>query len=47
MLRTITVGSCVSIQGAFVKTLDNGNVQVRVGERVFEGRPISTAKTAA
>lgn len=40
MLRTITMGSCVSVQGAFVRKLDNGNVQVRVGERVFEGRPV-------
>lgn len=40
MLRTITVGSCVSVQGAFIKKLPNGNIQVRVGKRVFEGRPV-------
>lgn len=45
MLRTITVGSCVSVQGSFVRKLANGNIQVRVGEKVFEGRPVS--RTAA
>lgn len=40
MLRTITVGSCVSVQGAFIKKLPNGKIQVRVGERVFEGLPV-------
>ncbi|MHC0052080.1 hypothetical protein [Actibacterium sp. D379-3] len=46
MIKTITMGSCVSVQGAFVRKLGNGNIQVRVGERVFEGRPVSE-KTAA
>ncbi len=43
MLRTITLGSCVSVQGSFVRKLDNGNILVRVGERLFEGRPIASA----
>ena len=43
MLQTITVGSCVSVQGAFVRKLPNGKIQVRVGERVFEGRPVGKA----
>lgn len=46
MLRTISIGSCVTIQGAFVKDLANGKIQVRVGERVFEGRPVSGKKVA-
>lgn len=46
MLRTITLGSCVSIQGAFVRNTTNGNIQVRVGEKLFEGRPVG-AKSAA
>ena len=45
MLRTITLGSCVSVQGIFVRTLANGKVLVRVGQRVYEGIPI-LAKTA-
>ena len=45
MLRTITLGSCVSVQGTFVRQLDNGRIIVRVDEREFTGRPIK--KTAA
>jgi len=43
MLRTITVGSCVSIQGVFVKTLENGKIMVRVGSHTFAGTPIANA----
>jgi len=45
MLRTIVVGSCVSIQGIFEQTLENGKIVVRVGENLFAGRPV-TRKTA-
>lgn len=45
MLRTITLGSCVSVQGVFVKSLANGKVLVRVGQNLYEGNPIS-GKTA-
>lgn len=41
MLRTITVGSCVSVQGTFERQLENGKIQVRVGERVFAGNPVT------
>jgi hypothetical protein len=40
MLRTITVGDYVSVQGTFVQMLKNGLMQVRVGRRVFTGRPV-------
>lgn len=40
MLRTITVGSHVQIQGLFVRTLDNGKVIVAVGSREYEGNPV-------
>lgn len=43
MLRTITMGTCVSVQGIFVRALPNGKVQVRVGDQVFSGTPISQA----
>ena len=45
MLRTITVGSCVSVQGTFERQLDNGKIQVRVGDRLYVGKPVT--KTAA
>lgn len=42
MLRTITVGSHVSIQGTFVRALTDGRILVRVGERLFKGTPVQT-----
>ncbi len=45
MLKTITVGSCISVQGTFVKTLSNGRIVVRVGERTFEGTPVTGRAT--
>ncbi|MFN0115414.1 MAG: hypothetical protein ACKVPY_12130 [Paracoccaceae bacterium] len=40
MLRTIILGSCVSVQGTFERQLDNGKIVVRVGNRLFEGTPV-------
>ncbi len=40
MLRTITLGSCVQVQGIFERQLDNGKILVRVGTWLFEGFPI-------
>jgi hypothetical protein len=40
MLRTIVLGSCVSVQGTFERQLDNGKILIRVGSRLFEGFPI-------
>ena len=40
MLKTIVIGSCVSVQGLFVRRLDNGKVVVRVGARDFAGLPV-------
>ncbi len=41
MLRTIILGSCVSVQGLFVRALGDGRIAVRVGDRIFEGIPVS------
>jgi hypothetical protein len=41
MLRTITLGSCVSVQGLLVKKLDNGKIVIRVGDRIYEGVPVN------
>lgn len=43
MIRTILIGSCVSVQGMYVRTLPNGKVVVRVDQTEFEGRPASEA----
>lgn len=40
MLRTISVGSCVSVQGIQVAQLADGKVVVRVDERNFVGFPV-------
>jgi len=47
MVRTITVGNYVSIQGVFVRSLDDGRIVVRVGKEEFSGRPVTRAKAAA
>mgnify|MGYP001275831502 CR=1 FL=1 len=41
MLRTIKVGSCVSIQGLFERKLENGHITVRVGDTLYTGRPVN------
>lgn len=43
MLTTVTIGSHISVQGYFLKALANGLVQVKVGEKIFAGRPVSQA----
>ena len=46
MLRTITLGSCVYVQGFFVAKLACGRIAIRVGNRVFEGFPVERAAAA-
>lgn len=41
MLRTITLGSCVSVQGIFERQLETGKILVRVGSLLFEGFPVA------
>ena len=43
MIRTITMGTHVSVQGVYVRTLASGKIIVRVGERMFEGFPVAMA----
>ena len=40
MLRTITIGSCVSVQGLFVRTLPDGKVVIRVDGKEIAGIPV-------
>jgi len=40
MLRTIVLGSCVFVQGIFVRDLSDGKIAIRVGEKVFKGNPV-------
>jgi hypothetical protein len=43
MLRTITLGSCVSVQGLFVSQKADGRLEVRVDEKTFIGFPVPAA----
>lgn len=40
MIKTITIGAYISVQGTFVRALTNGKIAVQVGQRVFEGFPV-------
>ncbi|WP_277874169.1 hypothetical protein [Salipiger pallidus] len=41
MLRTIVLGSCVSVQGILEQKLPDGRIAVRVGTQVFTGTPVA------
>ena len=41
MIRTITIGSCISVQGIFERLATNGNIVVRVGAQTYEGKPVA------
>ncbi len=40
MIRTITIGSCISVQGIFERQAANGNIVVRVGNNTYVGKPV-------
>lgn len=44
MLRTITIGSCVSVQGLLVGHTPDGKAMVRVDEKTFVGYPIPSRR---
>lgn len=41
MLRTITIGSCVSVQGTFVGSMPDGRISVQVDNTVYSGVPVT------
>ncbi|WP_255200191.1 MULTISPECIES: hypothetical protein [unclassified Sulfitobacter] len=41
MLRTITIGTTVSVQGIFVRDMPDGRVSVKVDNDIFTGKPIT------
>ncbi|WP_164876112.1 hypothetical protein [Falsirhodobacter deserti] len=47
MLRTITIGTCISVQGTFVGNAADGKIIVSVGDKTFVGRPVVAASVAA
>jgi hypothetical protein len=44
MLRTISLGSCVSVQGLVVGQQSDGKLIVRVDETTFTGYPVVQAR---
>jgi hypothetical protein len=44
MLRTISIGSCVSIQGLLVGQMSDGKIMIRVDGKTLVGQPVSAAK---
>lgn len=46
MLRTITLGSCVSVQGIVEKQLADGKLVVRVDGKTFVGHPVQQARAS-
>lgn len=41
MIRTIIIGSCVSVQGLFVRALADGRIAVRDGDKTYIGIPVA------
>jgi hypothetical protein len=46
MLRTIAVGSCVSVQGILVGQMADGKIMVRVDDKTYVGLPVPAARAA-
>jgi hypothetical protein len=40
MLRTIQIGTCMSVQGLVVRHYDDGRVAIRVADRTYVGVPL-------
>lgn len=40
MLRTIILGSCISVQGVFEKFMPGGLIAVRDGNKIYVGKPV-------
>lgn len=41
MMRSISLRKYISVQGLFVGEANSGKIIVRVGDKTFEGKPIS------
>lgn len=47
MVKTITVGSYIMVQGNWVRDLSDGRMVVRVGPVEYVGQPVQPVKRAA
>ena len=41
MLRTIALGTSISIQGTFVRTMPDGRIAIQVDNTVYSGVPVT------
>lgn len=41
MIRTITIGSTISVQGLFEGSNADGTITVRVGNKTYQGKPVT------
>ncbi|MFN7597947.1 MAG: hypothetical protein ACK5PT_14590 [Cereibacter sp.] len=46
MLQTISLGSCVSVQGLMVGQLADGKIVIKVDEKTFVGYPVAGSRTS-
>lgn len=44
MLRTISLGTCVSVQGLLVSQLADGKIVIRVDDKNFVGYPVTASR---
>lgn len=44
MLRTIAIGSHISVQGIMVGQSNDGKIMVRVDDKTFVGYPVAPAR---
>ena len=44
MLRTIAIGSCVSVQGLLVRQLSDGQIMINVDGKTLVGQPVVSQK---
>ena len=42
MLKTISIGSCVSVQGLLVGQAADSMIKVKVDDKIYVGRPIES-----
>jgi hypothetical protein len=42
MLRTIQIGSCIFVQGEYVRTFDDGRMAILLDGKVYVGHPVET-----
>jgi len=45
MLRTITIGSCVFIQGLLIGEVSDGMIKIKVDDKIYVGRAVESKRS--